>query len=132
MLGDIVAFVFHDHLSSGTDVSCQAAWFDCAYKFRSSYRFVFERAVMEYTGGLLTVYHQDGRVETPAAVSSAFQDEMVPVTNAYYNEIRYFTDCVLAGKPCDKVREEELIAVLDIIDRGLGSKTKKDSSAAQS
>lgn len=76
---------------------------------------------MEYTGGELKVYHQDGRVETPAETTSSFADEMVPSTNSYYNEIRYFTDCVLAGNPCDKVKEEEICAVLRLIEQGLGS-----------
>lgn len=99
-------------------ISCQAAWFDCAYTFRSAYRFVFERAVMEYTGGTLTVYHQDGRVETPTQATSSFGDELVPTTSSYFNEIRYFTDCVLEGKPCDKVKEDELCAVLRLIQEG--------------
>ena len=39
----------------------------------------------------------------------------LPKTNAYYNEIRYFTDCVLAEKDCDRVKPEELKEVLRLI-----------------
>ena len=40
----------------------------------------------------------------------------LPATNGYFNEIRYFTDCVLTGKNCDKVQPWELECVLDLID----------------
>ena len=39
----------------------------------------------------------------------------LPATNGYFNEIRYFTDCVLAGKDCERVKLEELECVLDLI-----------------
>ena len=41
----------------------------------------------------------------------------LPKSNAYYNEIRYFVDCVLAGKPCEKVKAEELHTVLELIEK---------------
>ena len=34
----------------------------------------------------------------------------------YANEIRYFTDCVLAGKNADKVKPQELATVINILD----------------
>ena len=36
-------------------------------------------------------------------------------SDAYANEIRYFTDCVLAGSFPDKVKAEELSAVIRIL-----------------
>ena len=98
-------------------VSAEAAWFDCDYAFQSAYRFQFERAVMEYQGGKLTIYHQSGERETLADEADAPENGInLPSSNGYYNEIRYFVDCVLAGKPCDRVKPEELETVLDLID----------------
>ncbi len=97
-------------------VSTEAAWFAGDYAFQSSFRFQFERAVMEYRAGKLTVYLADGSAETPEGEANSNENGInLPSTNAYFNEIRYFTDCVLAGKDCDRIKPEELECVLDLI-----------------
>lgn len=102
----------------GFFINAEAAWYDCEYAFTAGYRFQFEKAVMEFKAGTLTIYHQDGRVETCAQEEDAAENGInLPRSNAYYNEIRYFADCVLAGKDCDRVRPEELEAVLDTIEK---------------
>lgn len=98
-------------------ISTEAAWYDCTYKFQSGYRFQFEKAVMEWRDGVLTTYLQDGTSIVFEKGKEVETGEDLPQGNAYYNEIRYFTDCVLAGKPCDKVKPEELHTVLDLIGR---------------
>lgn len=98
-------------------ITAEASWFDCKYRFRSGYRFQFEKAVMEYTGGVLTIYHQNGEMETLEEEQSSENGINLPKSNAYFNEIRYFADCVLSGKPCDMVKPQELRTVLELIDR---------------
>lgn len=101
----------------GCFINAEAAWYDCDYPFQASYRFQFERALMEYRGGVLTIHLPGGGTEALPEEAAAGENGInLPSTNAYYNELRYFTDCVLAGAPCDRVRQEELEAVLDIID----------------
>ena len=39
----------------------------------------------------------------------------LPQTNAYANEIRYFADCVKAGREADMVKPNELETVIDIL-----------------
>ena len=100
----------------GFFIDAEAAWFDCNYRFQSSYRFQFEEAVMEFKEGALTIFHRDGSVSTLDEEENAAENGInLPKSNAYYNEIRYFTDRVLDGKPCDKVRPEQLETVLDLI-----------------
>ncbi len=100
----------------GFFVSTEAAWYAGNYAFQSSYRFQFERAVMEYRGGKLTVYPADGSAKTMEEETAPQENGInLPSTNAYFNEIRYFTDCVLAGKDCDRIKPEELECVLDLI-----------------
>ena len=102
----------------GCFISAEAAWYDCAFPFRASYRFQFERALMEYLGGKLSIYLPGGEVLTPDDETGAPENGInLPSTNAYFNEIRYFTDCVLAGKDCDRVKPEELECVLELIAR---------------
>lgn len=96
-------------------VSGEAAWFDCDYRFQCAYRFQFEEAVLEFKDGKLTIFKQNGETEGLDDAKAEEGDGYVPKTNAYWAEIRYFTDCVLAGKPADKVKPEELKTVLDLI-----------------
>ncbi len=97
-------------------ITAEAAWYEGDYSFQSSYRFQFEQAVMEYKGGKLSIYPAGGGVETLEKEENANVNGInLPSTNSYFNEIRYFTDCVLAGKDCDKVKPEELEYVLDLI-----------------
>ena len=97
-------------------VSGEAAWFDCNYRFQSAFRFQFEKAVLEYKDGKLTIFHKNGETESLDEKKDD-GDGYVPKTNAYYEEIRYFVDCVLDGKPCDKVKPEELKTVLELIEQ---------------
>lgn len=101
----------------GFFICAEAAWFNCQYKFHSSFRFQFEHAVLEFDGKTLTTYLENGDTHTLAPETGAENGLDLPDCDAYYNEIRYFTDCVLAGKPCDKVKPEELKTVLRLIDR---------------
>ena len=101
----------------GCFINAEAAWYDCDYPFQAAYRFQFERALMEYRGGKLTVHLAGGGVETLQEAAGGVDNGInLPSTDAYLNELKYFADCVLSGEPCDRVRQEELEAVLDIID----------------
>ncbi len=109
----------------GFFIACEAAWFDCDFKFTSNFRFQFEKAVIEYKDGVLKTYKKSGGVETLEAEANANENGInLPASNGYFNEIRYFTDCVLAGKDCEMLKPGELETVLDIIDvLNEGSKT---------
>jgi predicted dehydrogenase len=101
----------------GFFIGTEAAWFECDYPFQAAFRFQFERALMEYKGGKLTTYLPSGEVQTLSPEENANVNGInLPATNGYFNEIRYFTDCVLTGKNCDKVQPWELECVLDLID----------------
>lgn len=96
-------------------ISGEAAWFDCKYRFQCAFRFQFEKAVLEYKDGKMTIFRQDGENISLDDTLAEDGDGYVPKTNAYFEEIRYFVDCVKAGVPCDKVKADELKTVLDLI-----------------
>jgi len=99
-------------------IACESAWYDADYKFASGFRFQFEEAVVEWKGGVFTVFKKSGGTETLDGEANANENGInLPATNAYFNEIRYFTDQVLAGKDCDIIKPEELETVLDLIDQ---------------
>ena len=100
----------------GCFITAQAAWFNSDYRFRSGFRFQFEQALMEYKDGILTVYRRNEAPLTLGGTGDEGKDITEMGSDAYLNEIRYFTDCVLSGKPCDRVKPQELTDVLDIIE----------------
>lgn len=103
----------------GFFVTAQAAWYAAPYPFCMKFRFQFERAVMEYGNGKLTVWRKDGSPLEPFAAQAAPGALNLPGTDAYANEIRYFADCVLQDRPVEKVKPRQLEAVIHILN-GLG------------
>lgn len=99
-------------------VSVEAAWYAAPMPFGAGYRFQFEDALIIYADGVCKVYQNDGTIlDFSAAVAKTVDAGSVNLiqSDAYANEIRYFTDCVLAGSFPDKVKAEELTAVIRIL-----------------
>ncbi len=99
-------------------INAEASWYAGQIPFHSGFRFQFEQAVVVYEGGVLMAYEKDRMVN----LSEPSKDDdgksgviNLPKTNAYAEELRYFTDCVLAGKPADLVKPEELETVIDLL-----------------
>lgn len=101
----------------GFFISAEASWYDAAYPFGAKFRFQFEKAVVTNEGNGLTIYESSGNILTPMAVPEDGDTGAIslPKTNAYANEIRYFTDCVKDGRFPDKVKPQELETVIDIL-----------------
>ena len=99
-------------------VTVEAAWYAAPMPFGAGYRFQFEDALVIYEKGTCTVYQNDGTIlDFSAAVSGALASGDVNLiqSDAYANEIRYFTDCVLKDRFPDKVKAEELKNVIRIL-----------------
>ncbi|MBQ8684535.1 MAG: Gfo/Idh/MocA family oxidoreductase [Clostridia bacterium] len=98
-------------------VTVDASWFASPYPFRMSFRFQFEQAIIAYEDNVLTVYERSGKIFQPAkAADCANQAEYtLPATNAYAEEIRYFTDCVKYDRPVKRVTPESLETVIHLL-----------------
>ena len=68
-------------------------------------------------GGKLTVYEQSGNIYDLQDNGEKKDTGSInlPKSDAYANEIRYFTECVLSGKNADIVKPWELETVIDIL-----------------
>lgn len=98
-------------------ITCEASWYAGRYPFSSSFRFQFEDAVVSFNQGVLVAYLRDGRVIKLMEQEGNSPDVLgLPDLGPYANEIRYFTDCVLAGKPADKIKPSELEEVIRLLD----------------
>ena len=98
-------------------INSEAAWYDSPYPFTASFRFQFEKAVIAMEGGKLTVYEQSGNIYDLQDNGEKKDTGSInlPKSDAYANEIRYFTECVLSGKNADIVKPWELETVIDIL-----------------
>ncbi len=65
--------------------------------------------------GDMVVYDTEGNVMKLTGEEGESGVINLPKSNAYKNEIIYFADCVKNNLPVEKVKAEELAAVLDII-----------------
>ncbi len=97
-------------------ISTSASWYASPYPFSAGFIFQFENAVVALEKGKLTVYEKEGKVFTPLAESGLDTGDIgLPSSDAYANEIRYFTDCVVNNTNPDKVKPAELEKVIDIL-----------------
>ena len=97
-------------------ISSEAAWYAADYPFTAGFRFQFERALV-VLDGTLRIYDADGVTGMEAGTGETGGIHL-PQTNAYANEIRYFADCVKAGRDAEIVRPEELETVLELLTAG--------------
>ena len=82
----------------------------------------FEHAVLEFNGASLKIYKEDWTVQDMNTGSAIDEGCYVPQSDGYYNELRYFIDCVKEGKFPEMVKPDELEAVIDTIKEVYASK----------
>lgn len=103
---------------SGTRVRAKATWFDCELPFEMGFEAIFEQGFARFTDDVLTFYPNEGDAVSPLS-SADFGDSEINVANTsgYYNEIRYFMDCIRKGEKPSVMKGDELLAVLEILGR---------------
>lgn len=101
----------------GFFLTTEASWYDSPYPFAADFRFQFERAVIAWEKGEMKIYEADGKIWCPISNASELGtgDIGLPASDAYANEINYFTDCVMNHVCPDRVKPEELEAVIDML-----------------
>ena len=97
-------------------ITAEASWYASPYPFGAEYRFQFEDAVAAWEKGVCKIYEKAGAIIDLTTQSDSDTGHInLPKSNAYANEIRYFTDCVLKDRQPEKVKAEELETVIDIL-----------------
>lgn len=97
-------------------VTTEASWYAAPYPFTASFRFQFERAILAYEKGQCILYEEDGTVtDLTEAAEGDTGGINLPKSDAYANEIRYFTECVLEDRFPERVKAEELRQVIEIL-----------------
>lgn len=100
----------------GFYIESESSWYASPYPFKATFRFQFEKAVVACEGGKCMIYERDGNIIDLSAEAEGDTGAInLPKSDAYANEIRYFTDCVKADVFPDKVKPEELKKVIEIL-----------------
>lgn len=122
-----------DHVNSvfaygDKSFSLEGGWVEPAgWKFYMGYRFMFDKAIVEYDGRLkpsMTVYTDAGTEHPePDAAFRAEKDNGGNISHlaAYYNELRYFLECVRDGKTPQVATLEEGAKTVELVFRELAA-----------
>lgn len=105
----------------GSTVFSEGGWnYSEEYGFRPDFIVRFETSTAVYENGILTVYQDDGTTETPNLESKndiKVNDINVSSLGAYYEEIKYFTDCLANGaEPVKATIESAGISIETILE----------------
>ena len=104
-------------------VFAEGGWGNAAsYSFRMSYRANFEQGTLVYDSWhepTVTLYGCDGEITHPQVpgakrFSSVSGSAYIPGCGPYYEEIRYFVECVLADKPVEQASLKDAIKTYEL------------------
>lgn len=97
-------------------INSEASWYSTCYPFTAEFRFQFENALVANENGKMVIYLRgEDKIDLSVEASGDTGDINLPDCDAYANEINYFADCVINDKPVEKVKQEELVCVLKIL-----------------
>ncbi len=101
-------------------VSVEGTWYlPPSYPFNMYYRVVFEKAVVEYDKGLVTIYDANGsftpEIKKTVTSSGNFEGGNISEQSGYINELKYFTNQIKAGKPIEKAMLSDGVRSLKFI-----------------
>lgn len=103
----------------GFNVLAEAAWFNADIPFTARWRVYFEEAVVVNDGTKLTAYQFDRaplvfdteeKIKIPTGIN-------VPPTGVFLEELTHFMDCVTNNRPSEIIKEEEILAVVEILEQ---------------
>ena len=97
-------------------INSEASWYATCYPFTAEFRFQFENALVANENGKMMIYlRNDEKIDLSENAEGDTGDINLPKSDAYANEIKYFLDCVINDKPVEKVKDEQLLTVLKIL-----------------
>jgi len=126
-------YVFTNYHYPDMAVSAEGGWnMPSSFPFEMAYRAVFERGTLVFSCAkkpTLTLYKHDGTSEAPevpqVGVGAAAGAGNISELGGYYNEIKYFVECVAQGKPTDMVPIEDSCATVELLQAEQKSAEKK-------
>jgi len=115
----VIQQLFTTYKFGETVISSEGCWdYPDNFPFSMTFRVKFEKATVEYAKEVLTVYPAEGEPFTPE-LEKAFavkKDVGINLSNmgAYYSELKYFTDKLIAGETPDRATLPEAAKSLEL------------------
>jgi predicted dehydrogenase len=112
-------------------VEAEGGWIDYPVPFEMFYKVVFENAILEYKNFKLTLYPLGGSV--PDEISSDDIKNYIDRVDfssidGYYNEIKYFTECIKKGMNAVKVTPRQSLSCMKMILDQMEKMTANDAA----
>lgn len=99
-------------------IGAEGGWFRAKLPFLAAFRIVFEQAVLDYrSDGRLMCYPADAEpypIQLAAEIKAPSNINIDSV-RPYYNEIRYFLDCIISGNKPSIVTPQDSLASLNML-----------------
>lgn len=104
------------------NVIAEAGWLNADIPFTATWRVYFENAMVVNEGGQVIAYQFDReprvfdteeKIKIPTGIN-------VPPTGTYLAELTHFLDCHRKGIPSPRVPKDQVIAVLELLERVTG------------
>ena len=108
-------YVWHN----GLNVCAEAAWFNAAIPFTARWRVYFERGMLVCDHNGVTGYASDGTV-TKYDISEVVTVDCgvnLGTSGWFLRELTHLLDCAECGKPSDLVPKQQILDVLEIIEK---------------
>lgn len=90
-----------------------------SHPFESSFRVVFENAVVENAGGKFMLYNSDGaseiKIEKVEVKGEGYSGGNVSDLGGYYNELKYFCEKAISGEIIDKATVSDAVESLGFV-----------------
>lgn len=103
-------------------INAEAAGYKAPLGFSARYRFQFENALLVYENNVCTLYEPGGKSTVlEFNAENGTTPGNLPLSNAFANELIYFAKCVEEGVFPDKIKEEEVRAVIGILESQIRS-----------
>lgn len=103
----------------GLNVVGEAAWFNANIPFTARWRVYFEKAYLVNDGNTLILYPDEGEalhfdIEEKVKIETGIN---VPPTGMYLAELQHFIDCVREDRDSEFVTQQQIISVLEVLER---------------
>ncbi len=103
---------------SGLTACGEAAWYTARIPFTARWRVYFEKGMLINDGSSVTGYGADGKV-TAFDLTDPIQVDggtNLPPNGWFFRELNHFIDCAQQGIPSPVVRQDQVLAVLNVIE----------------
>jgi predicted dehydrogenase len=115
----------------GVSVTAAGGWWDVPEPFEMAFRAVFAKGILSYSSrNQPLVCYEKGRPPAPVNVPQPGSGEVQAGGNisslaGYFNEVKYFLDCVKAGRAPETATAEEARDAVALVFREMASAQKK-------